>query len=87
MQFKHSRSHCLSFHVPFFLFPVLIPKEKPPITVVGDVGGRIAIIVVRDLSLVCSSICTYYLNRVNLKHKIWYSPELFNCKYTIKMWK
>ncbi|XP_033500617.1 phosphoribosyl pyrophosphate synthase-associated protein 2 isoform X1 [Epinephelus fuscoguttatus] len=27
------------------LFPVLIPKEKPPITVVGDVGGRIAIIV------------------------------------------
>lgn len=29
------------------LFPVLIPKEKPPITVVGDVGGRIAIIVVR----------------------------------------
>lgn len=29
-----------------FVFPVLIPKEKPPITVVGDVGGRIAIIVV-----------------------------------------
>ncbi|KAK6312582.1 hypothetical protein J4Q44_G00182460 [Coregonus suidteri] len=26
--------------------PALIPKEKPPITVVGDVGGRIAIIVV-----------------------------------------
>lgn len=26
---------------------MLIPKEKPPITVVGDVGGRIAIIVVR----------------------------------------
>lgn len=25
---------------------MLIPKEKPPITVVGDVGGRIAIIVV-----------------------------------------
>lgn len=24
---------------------MLIPKEKPPITVVGDVGGRIAIIV------------------------------------------
>ncbi|XP_072224386.1 phosphoribosyl pyrophosphate synthase-associated protein 2 isoform X1 [Leuresthes tenuis] len=30
---------------PSFVFPVLIPKEKPPITVVGDVGGRIAIIV------------------------------------------
>ncbi|KAM9393714.1 phosphoribosyl pyrophosphate synthase-associated protein 2 isoform 1-T1 [Pholidichthys leucotaenia] len=28
-----------------FFFLVLIPKEKPPITVVGDVGGRIAIIV------------------------------------------
>ena len=26
---------------------MLIPKEKPPITVVGDAGGRIAIIVVR----------------------------------------
>ena len=25
--------------------PLLIPKEKPPITVVGDVGGRITIIV------------------------------------------
>lgn len=24
----------------------MMPKEKPPITVVGDVGGRIAIIVV-----------------------------------------
>lgn len=26
---------------------VMMAKEKPPITVVGDVGGRIAIIVVR----------------------------------------
>ncbi|XP_018420181.1 PREDICTED: phosphoribosyl pyrophosphate synthase-associated protein 2 isoform X2 [Nanorana parkeri] len=26
--------------------PLMFPKEKPPITVVGDVGGRIAIIVV-----------------------------------------
>lgn len=26
----------------------MMAKEKPPITVVGDVGGRIAIIVVRD---------------------------------------
>lgn len=39
-----------------FLFPVLIPKEKPPITVVGDVGGRIAIIVVR-----ASCVCVVYL--------------------------
>lgn len=29
--------------------PVHIAKEKPPINVVGDVGGRIAIIVVRHL--------------------------------------
>lgn len=39
---NHSRTQCLCS------LPVLIPKEKPPITVVGDVGGRIAIIVVRD---------------------------------------
>ena len=30
----------------FFLFSGLLPKEKPPLNVVGDVGGRIAIIVV-----------------------------------------
>lgn len=36
----------VSLCVFLFGFPVLIPKEKPPITVVGDVGGRIAIIVV-----------------------------------------
>ncbi|KPP80156.1 phosphoribosyl pyrophosphate synthase-associated protein 2-like, partial [Scleropages formosus] len=30
---------------PGLEIPLLIPKEKPPITVVGDVGGRIAIIV------------------------------------------
>ena len=29
-----------------FLCAVFTPKEKPPIDVVGDVGGRIAIIVV-----------------------------------------
>lgn len=30
--------------------PVHPAKEKPPINVVGDVGGRIAIMVVRILS-------------------------------------
>lgn len=30
---------------PSLEIPMLIPKEKPLITVVGDVGGRIAIIV------------------------------------------
>uniref|UniRef100_A0A9J2P430 Ribose-phosphate pyrophosphokinase N-terminal domain-containing protein n=1 Tax=Ascaris lumbricoides TaxID=6252 RepID=A0A9J2P430_ASCLU len=29
----------------FELFPAQVPKEKPPLTVVGDVGGRIAIMV------------------------------------------
>lgn len=34
-------------HVPFpgIELPIMMAKEKPPITVVGDVGGRIAIIV------------------------------------------
>ncbi|XP_008276716.1 phosphoribosyl pyrophosphate synthase-associated protein 1-like isoform X1 [Stegastes partitus] len=36
-----------SRHVPFpgIELPMMMAKEKPPITVVGDVGGRIAIIV------------------------------------------
>uniref|UniRef100_A0A8C8VTR8 Phosphoribosyl pyrophosphate synthase-associated protein 2 n=1 Tax=Peromyscus maniculatus bairdii TaxID=230844 RepID=A0A8C8VTR8_PERMB len=38
---------------PSLEIPMLIPKEKPPITVVGDVGGRIAIIVVRSSLLFC----------------------------------
>lgn len=42
-------SHNLLYLTVSFFIPVLIPKEKPPITVVGDVGGRIAIIVVRTL--------------------------------------
>lgn len=32
-----------------FVLPVMMAKEKPPITVVGDVGGSIAIIVVRTV--------------------------------------
>nr|XP_009930658.1 PREDICTED: phosphoribosyl pyrophosphate synthase-associated protein 2 [Opisthocomus hoazin] len=36
--------HIFAIH-PSLEIPMLIPKEKPPITVVGDVGGRIAIIV------------------------------------------
>ncbi len=39
-------SYSLSSFFVFLFLTVLIPKEKPPITVVGDVGGRIAIIVV-----------------------------------------
>jgi len=30
----------------YLFFIVLIPKEKPPLHVVGDVGGKIAIVVV-----------------------------------------
>lgn len=37
-----------------FSLSVMMAKEKPPITVVGDVGGRIAIIVVRILSSLIS---------------------------------
>lgn len=44
---KEAVQNCVLSHcVPSV--PVLIPKEKPPITVVGDVGGRIAIIVARQ---------------------------------------
>ena len=31
----------------FYFLAVMAAKEKPPMNVVGDVGGRIAIIVVR----------------------------------------
>lgn len=37
---------------------VMMAKEKPPITVVGDVGGRIAIIVVRAMRHASSCSCT-----------------------------
>ena len=53
-----------STYTPFELFPCLLcsflwvqkvsaqgPKQKPPLTVVGDVGGRIAIMVVRWCSI------------------------------------
>ncbi|XP_037620942.1 phosphoribosyl pyrophosphate synthase-associated protein 1-like isoform X1 [Sebastes umbrosus] len=38
---------CSRHHTPFpgIELPMMMAKEKPPITVVGDVGGRIAIIV------------------------------------------
>ncbi len=32
----------------FFFYTAVAAKEKPPINVVGDVGGRIAIVVVRE---------------------------------------
>ncbi|CAD5217549.1 unnamed protein product [Bursaphelenchus okinawaensis] len=32
-------------YTTFEMFPTFTPKEKPPLTVVGDVGGKIAIIV------------------------------------------
>jgi len=33
------------------LFSAVMTKEKPPLTVVGDVGGKIAIMVVSDAVL------------------------------------
>ena len=39
-----------------------LPKEKPPMNVVGDVGGRIAIIVVSTFWLWC------YHRTVELEH-------------------
>lgn len=36
-----------------FVLLVMMAKEKPPITVVGDVGGRIAIIVVWSCVVLC----------------------------------
>lgn len=56
--------------------PVHIAKEKPPINVVGDVGGRIAIIVVWSTLLtvavdknyvnVSISICKFFQNDIVL---------------------
>ena len=43
--FADQCSYCMS-HVYFFLFEGFLPKAKPPINVVGDVGGKIAIIIV-----------------------------------------
>lgn len=41
------------------VLPVMMAKEKPPITVVGDVGGSIAIIVVRSrVSFLCRDAAT-----------------------------
>jgi phosphoribosylpyrophosphate synthetase len=51
------QSHCLEsrksvFELPSLSFPLrLLPKEKLPMDVVGDVSGRIAIIVVRAFKL------------------------------------
>ena len=38
--------HCFTMDIGMPVVPSNLPKEKPPINVVGDVGGRIAIIVV-----------------------------------------
>lgn len=38
--------HCFTMDIGMPVVPSNLPKEKPPINVVGDVGGRIAIMVV-----------------------------------------
>ena len=40
-------SHCFTMDLGMPVVPSNLPKEKPPINIVGDVGGRIAIMVVR----------------------------------------
>ena len=42
---------------------VMMAKEKPPITVVGDVGGRIAIIVVGHSLPSCAEMTLLTLSR------------------------
>lgn len=39
-------SHCFTMDLGMPVVPSNLPKEKPPINIVGDVGGRIAIMVV-----------------------------------------
>lgn len=41
--------------------PALAAKEKPPINVVGDVGGRIAIMVVRRTGRECYAVILSYM--------------------------
>lgn len=43
---KGSNPHCFTVDIGMPVVPSNLPKEKPPINVVGDVGGRIAIMVV-----------------------------------------
>ena len=40
-----------NFFIEIFYFSAMAAKEKPPINVVGDVGGRIAIVVVSSCIL------------------------------------
>lgn len=44
-----SNPHCFTMDIGMPVVPSNLPKEKPPINVVGDVGGRIAIMVVCSL--------------------------------------
>ena len=52
------------------MIAVVHPKEKPPITVVGDVAEHIAIVVV---CLFIYILCLFNLFRVN-----WLGLEIFN---------
>ena len=54
------RAELKFFQLNFFIlvsFTGFLPKAKPPINVVGDVGGKIAIIVVRfDSVFYCTMV-------------------------------
>ncbi|KAG9469986.1 hypothetical protein GDO78_019173 [Eleutherodactylus coqui] len=49
---------------PTLEIPLMFPKEKPPITVVGDVGGRIAIIVVSATGSLMLHVNSIELKRI-----------------------
>lgn len=49
-QNSHGRARTISVSVGVPMHP---PKEKPPINVVGDVNGRIAIMVVSVFIVLC----------------------------------
>ena len=70
-----------------FVSLVMMAKEKPPITVVGDVGGRIAIIVVRvttppllPAQLLESEL--YTLNRAVIEEEFGHDP-LQSCYFRL----
>lgn len=56
------------------IISVQVPKEKPPLTVVGDVGGRIAIMVVSKLFLFFFSWIFYFILVINGSFLLIFAP-------------
>ena len=60
-----------TFEVPITVPPVQSTKEKPPITVVGDVGGRIAIMIDNVIDDVASYVAAADVLREHGAYKIY----------------